>query len=68
MVDDVHLLTDAELVRLSERVADTCATVVAAAEAYEQRPALRHLSRNDQDIPSPEVMRAESNRAGVSTW
>lgn len=44
VIDDVHLLTDAELSELSERVADVRATVVAAAEPHEQRPALRSLA------------------------
>lgn len=44
VVDDAHLLTDAELLQLAERVADTRATVVAAAEPHEQRTALRSLA------------------------
>ncbi|OBK30360.1 helix-turn-helix transcriptional regulator [Mycobacterium asiaticum] len=43
IVDDAHLLTDGELARLTERVADARATVVIATEAHEQRPALRSL-------------------------
>ncbi|QLL08028.1 isoniazid response ATPase/transcriptional regulator IniR [Mycobacterium vicinigordonae] len=44
IADDAHLLADAELVRLTERVADGRGTVVVAAEAHEQRPALRSLA------------------------
>ncbi len=43
LVDDAHLLTDAELVTLGERVGDARVTVVAAAEAHEQRAPLRSL-------------------------
>lgn len=43
VVDDAHLLTDSELDRLAERVGDARATVIAAAEAHEQRAALRSL-------------------------
>lgn len=44
VVDDAHLLTDADLLSLTERVSDPCTTVVAAAEAHEQRAALRSLT------------------------
>lgn len=44
VVDEAHQLTDAELLKLSERVGDTSATVVAAAEPHEQRAALRSLT------------------------
>ncbi|BBX75234.1 LuxR family transcriptional regulator [Mycobacterium shinjukuense] len=44
VVDDAHLLSDAELLQLTERVADARATVVVAAEAHEQHPALRALA------------------------
>jgi DNA-binding CsgD family transcriptional regulator len=44
VVDDAHLFTDAELFRLAERVHDAHATVIVAAEAHEQRPALRSLA------------------------
>lgn len=44
VVDDAHLLTDAELLKLGERVGDGRSTVVAAAEAHEQRAALRALT------------------------
>ncbi|OBJ47556.1 isoniazid response ATPase/transcriptional regulator IniR [Mycobacterium sp. 1423905.2] len=43
VVDDLHLLSDSELLRLTECIADPHATVVAATEAREQRPALRAL-------------------------
>ncbi len=44
VIDDAHLLTDAELLGLTERVADARATVVVAAEPHEQHAALRALS------------------------
>lgn len=44
VVDDAHLLTDADLISLTERVSDPRTTVVAAAEAHEQRGALRSLT------------------------
>ncbi|MFV8318094.1 isoniazid response ATPase/transcriptional regulator IniR [Mycobacterium sp. 23] len=44
VVDDAHLLDDADLLKLAERVGDAGATVVAAAEAHEQRAALRSLA------------------------
>jgi DNA-binding CsgD family transcriptional regulator len=44
VIDDAQLLTDAELLGLTERVADPGATVVVAAEPHEQHPALRALS------------------------
>ncbi len=44
VVDEGHLLTDGELLKLTERVGDTRATVVVAAEPHEQRGALRSLS------------------------
>ncbi|ETW24656.1 hypothetical protein MGAST_07345, partial [Mycobacterium gastri 'Wayne'] len=44
VVDDAHLLTDAELVRLTERASEPHATVVVAAEDHQQDPALRALT------------------------
>ncbi|BBX98551.1 helix-turn-helix transcriptional regulator [Mycobacterium lacus] len=44
VVDDAQLLTDAELSDLADRAADPRATVVVAAEAQEQRAALRALT------------------------
>lgn len=44
VVDDAHLLDDADLLKLVEHVGDAGATVVAAAEAHEQRAALRSLA------------------------
>ena len=44
VVDDVHLLTDAELEHLAERVADPAITVVVATEPQSHRPALRALT------------------------
>ncbi|OBK94172.1 helix-turn-helix transcriptional regulator [Mycobacterium asiaticum] len=44
VVDDAHLLPDHDLHRLTERVVEARLTVVAAAEAQEQRPALRSLA------------------------
>jgi DNA-binding CsgD family transcriptional regulator len=44
VIDDAHLLSDTELLDLTERVADARATVVVAAEPREQHIALRALS------------------------
>ena len=44
VLDDVHLLTDAELDGLAELVADPCTTVVLATEPRQQAPALRALT------------------------
>lgn len=44
VVDDAHLLTDDDLDRLSERVADPASTVVVGAEPLAHRPALRALA------------------------
>ena len=44
VIDDAHLLDDAELARLGELVADPAATVVAAAEPLAHHPALRALT------------------------
>ncbi|RAV18111.1 LuxR family transcriptional regulator [Mycolicibacterium sp. GF69] len=43
VVDDAHLLTDDDLDRLSDRVADPASTVVVGAEPLAHRPALRAL-------------------------
>ncbi|QNI05383.1 LuxR family transcriptional regulator [Mycobacterium kubicae] len=43
VVDDLHLLSDTDLQRLTDRVANPRTTVVAATQAREQRPALRTL-------------------------
>lgn len=44
VVDDTHLLTDSELVRLTERASEPHATVVVATEDHQQDPALRALT------------------------
>jgi DNA-binding CsgD family transcriptional regulator len=44
VIDDAHLLDDAELSRLGELVADSGSTVVVAAEPLAQRTALRTLT------------------------
>lgn len=44
LIDDAHLLTDEELLKLAERAADRRYTVVIATQAQEQRPALRSLA------------------------
>ena len=44
VIDDAHLLDDAELGRLGERVADPASTVVVAAEPLAHHPALRSLA------------------------
>ena len=44
VIDDAHLLDDAELGRLGELVADPASTVVVAAEPLAHHPALRSLA------------------------
>src|ERR1700738_2472672 len=44
VIDDVHLLDDAELGRLGRRVTDPASTVVVAAEPLAHHPALRSLA------------------------
>ena len=44
VIDDAHLLDDAELDQLVDRVADPASTVVVAAEPLAHRPALRTLA------------------------
>ncbi|AGB20809.1 response regulator containing a CheY-like receiver domain and an HTH DNA-binding domain [Mycobacterium sp. JS623] len=44
VIDDAHLLDDADLARLGELVADPAATVVVAAEPLAHHPALRSLA------------------------
>jgi len=44
VIDDVHLLDDAELSRLGKRVTDPASTVVVAAEPLAHHPALRSLA------------------------
>ena len=44
VIDDAHLLDDAELGQLGERVADPASTVVVAAEPLAHHPALRSLA------------------------
>lgn len=44
VVDDAHLLTDAELRRLTERASDPRATLVVATEAHQHNPALGVLT------------------------
>jgi len=44
VIDDAHLLDDAELARLGELVADPAATIVVAAEPLAHHPALRSLA------------------------
>src|SRR5262245_33633720 len=44
VIDDAHLLDDAELGRLGELVTDSASTVVVAAEPLAQRAALRTLT------------------------
>lgn len=44
VVDDAHLLDDADLLKLAQTVGDSSATVLVAAQAHEQHAALRHLT------------------------
>lgn len=44
VVDDAHLLTDAELLRLTERASDPRATLVVATEDHQHNPALCALT------------------------
>jgi hypothetical protein len=44
VIDDAHLLDDAEIVRLGELVADPAVTVVVAAEPLAHHPTLRSLA------------------------
>ena len=67
VIDDAHLLDDAELGRLGERVADPASTVVVAAEPLAHHPALRSLAtaieRENPVVSLGALSPAEVNRA-----
>src|SRR3954447_5051581 len=71
VVDDAHLLDDAELARLGELVADPASTVVVAAEPLAHRPALRSLAtaieRENPVVALGALSPAEVNRIAAET-
>jgi DNA-binding CsgD family transcriptional regulator len=71
VIDDAHLLDDAELARLSELVADPAATVVVAAEPLAHHPALRSLAtaieRENPVVQLGAFSPAEVNRLAAET-
>jgi DNA-binding CsgD family transcriptional regulator len=71
VIDDAHLLDDAELVRLGELVADPTSTVVVAAEPLAHRPALRSLAtaieRENPVVSLGALVPAEVNRLAAET-
>ncbi len=63
VIDDAHLLDDAELEQLVDRVADPASTVVVATEPLAHRPALRALGhRNRTREPRRVTRRVEPTR------
>lgn len=70
VVDDAHLLSDAELEALSVRVADPAATVVVATEPYQNHTRLRALTvameRENPAIALGALPSNELHRAAVS--
>ena len=71
VIDDAHLLDDAELARLGELVADLVSTVVVAAEPLAHRPALRSLAtaieRENPVVSLGALSPAEVNRIAAET-
>jgi len=71
VIDDAHLLDDAELVRLGELVADPTSTVVVAAEPLAHHPALRSLAtaieRENPVVSLGALSPAEVNRLAAET-
>ncbi len=71
VIDDAHLLDDAELVRLGELVADPASTVVVAAEPLAHHPALRSLAtaieRENPVVSLGALSPAEVNRLAAET-
>ncbi len=71
VIDDAHLLDDAELGQLGERVADPASTVVVAAEPLAHHPALRSLAtaieRENPLVSLGALSPAEVNRAAAET-
>jgi len=71
VIDDAHLLDDAELGRLGELVADPASTVVVAAEPLAHRQALRSLAtaieRENPVVPLGAFSPADVNRLAAET-
>jgi DNA-binding CsgD family transcriptional regulator len=71
VIDDAHLLDDAELGRLGELVADPASTVVVAAEPLAHHQALRSLAtameRENPVVPLGALSPAETNRVAAET-
>jgi DNA-binding CsgD family transcriptional regulator len=71
VIDDAHLLDDAELGQLAERVADPASTVVVAAEPLANHPALRSLAtameRENPVVSLGAFSPAEVNRLAAQT-
>ena len=71
VIDDAHLLDDAELGQLGERVADPASTVVVAAEPLAHQPALRALAtaieRENPVVSLGALSPAEVNRLATET-
>src|SRR5882757_9053550 len=71
VIDDAHLLDDAELGHLGERVADPASTVVVAAEPLAHHPALRSLStameRENPVVSLGALSPADVNRIAAET-
>jgi len=71
VIDDAHLLDDAELGQLAERVADPASTVVVAAEPLANHPALRSLAtameRENPVVSLGALSPAEVNRLAAQT-
>jgi DNA-binding CsgD family transcriptional regulator len=71
VIDDVHLLDDAELGQLGKLVTDPASTVVVAAEPLAHRPALRSLAtameRENPTVSLGALSSAEVNRAAAET-
>src|SRR6202048_4636323 len=69
VIDDVHLLDDAELGELGKRVTDPASTVVVAAEPLAHHPALRSLAtaieRESPTVSLGALSPAEVNRAAA---
>ncbi len=59
VIDDAHLLTDDDLVALTERAADPAVTLVVATERQDHRPTLRALAT---------TIERERPRIGLGAW
>ena len=71
VIDDVHLLDDAELGQVSKRITDPTSTVVVAAEPLAHHAALRSLAtameRENPTVSLGALSPAEVNRAAAET-